>query len=111
MRGETNFQASGVVIPQDALSEEMLRDLGNIYLVDLTKPPGSGGKVLRGHTGAVKALAFAPSEAGKKNVLVSTAVERSKGKPAGAVLVWDVEQAAPVARLDRQLPATPAQPG
>jgi WD40 repeat protein len=111
MRGETNFQASGVVIPQDALSEEMLRDLGNIYLMDLTKPPGSGGKVLRGHTGAVKALAFAPSETGKKNVLVSTAVERSKGKSAGAVLVWDVEQAASVARLDRQLPATPAQPG
>ncbi len=30
MRRESNFQTAGVVIPEDALSDEMLRDLGNI---------------------------------------------------------------------------------
>ncbi len=111
MRGESRFQENSFVVPRDSLLPEMLHDLGNIYLVDLTQPPGTGGKVLRGHTGAIKTLAFAPAEAGQKNVLVSTAVERGQGKPAGAVFVWDVEQAALVAKLEKQLPATPAKPG
>lgn len=110
MRRESTFQADGVVVPEESLPHDMLRDLGNIYLVDLTKAPGTGGKVLRGHTGTVRALTFAPGGADKKPVLVSAALERGKGRLAGAALVWDVEKGSPVARLDG-LPGIPALPG
>jgi WD40 repeat protein len=110
MRRESTFQADGVVVSEESLPDDMLRDLGNIYLVDLTKAPGTGGKVLRGHTGTVRALAFAPGGAGNKPVLVSAALERGKGRLTGAAVVWDVEKGSPVARLNG-LPGIPALPG
>src|SRR4051812_40103381 len=79
MRGESEFRQPGLVVPVTALSETMWRDGGTIHVFDLRNP--AGGKVLRGHEGEVRALAFAPARDGKPPLLVSAAIERGRGKP------------------------------
>src|SRR5260370_576526 len=80
----------GRVGPITAVSETMGRDSGTIHVFDLPNP--AGGKVLRGHEGEVRALAFAPAGEGKPPLLVSAAIERNGGPAAGAVRLWDVDK-------------------
>jgi WD40 repeat protein len=97
---------AGVVVAAERLPEPMLRDLGVIYLFDLTDP--AGGRVLRGHKGAVLGLAFA---AGAAPVLVSAAVEPvGDGQPAGVVRAWDVQAGTELASRGG-FPPTPTRVG
>jgi WD40 repeat protein len=109
MRGEAEFRHPGLVVPIAALSETMWRDSGTIHVFDLTNP--AGGKVLRGHEGEVRALAFAPERPGKPPLLVSAAVERGRGTPSGSVRLWDVEKGGEALAVLEKLPARPEGPG
>jgi WD40 repeat protein len=107
MRGEAEFRHPGLVVPITALSETMWRDSGTIHVFDLTNP--AGGKVLRGHEGEVRALAFAPERPGKPPLLVSAAIERGRGAASGSVRLWDIEKGGePLAVLDK-LPSPPLE--
>jgi WD40 repeat protein len=89
MRGETGFQRTGVIVEAAAIRPEQLEDAGVIYLVNTSD--SAAGKVLRGHRGEVRSLAFAPARSGKPPLLVSTANERAGAKTYGAVRLWDAE--------------------
>ena len=94
-------RASWYLFP--ALSEAMWRDGGTIYVFDQRNQ--AGGKVLRGHQGEVRKLAFAPQRAGKPPLLVSAAIERGTGKPFGSVRLWDVENGGEALAMLEKLPA------
>lgn len=86
-----------------ALSVSMWQDLGAITVFEL-----STGAIhqLRGHSGAVQELAFAP---GTPSVLVSASVERQPdGTESGKIRVWDVANNRQLASLP-QLPADTAR--
>ncbi len=109
MRDETAFGQDGLVVDAKHLPGPMVRDLGVIYLFAANKP--NGGKVLRGHQGEVRSLAFAdPSPAGGP-VLVSASVERApNGQFDGLVRVWDLTTSKEI--ISRTgLPSTRARPG
>jgi WD40 repeat protein len=89
MRGETGFQRTGVIVEAAALTPEQLGDAGLIYIASTNDP--SAGKVLRGHRGEVRALAFAPARAGKPPLLVSAATEREGSRRYGGLRLWNVE--------------------
>jgi WD40 repeat protein len=108
MRGEAGFRQGGVIVPAAALSPEQNRDAGVIYVASTANP--AGGKVLRGHRGEVRALAFAPARKGQPPLLVSAATEREGAKHFGGLRLWDVAAGKLLAeRTD--LPATKARPG
>src|SRR5262249_25570959 len=84
------------------------RDAGTIYVASTANP--AGGKVLRGHRGPVRALAFAPPAAGKPPLLVSAAVEREGSKVFGGIRLWDVASGKSLAICD-DLPPRKTRPG
>ena len=113
MRGETGFQQSGVIVEAAALRPEQLEDAGLIYLLHTTGP--APGKVLRGHRGEVRELAFAPARAGKPPLLVSAATEREGQRGATAACAcgtWRPANCLPSATTCRpawsRLPAWPS---
>src|SRR5580692_1049566 len=109
MRGESDFQQPGVVVPISALSDAMWRDGGTIYVFDQRNQ--AGGKVLRGHQGEVRSLVFAPERAGKPPLLVSAAFEHGRGKkPFGSVRLWDVEKGGEALAVLENLPGPPLPP-
>jgi WD40 repeat protein len=107
MQGESDFRRPGIFVPRDALNDSMWLDAGNVYVFDVTNP--AGGHVLRGHHGAIRALAFAPSGEDQP-LLVSAAVEQGEGKPFGSLRLWDVRAAKTLAQVDR-LPSVRERPG
>ncbi len=109
MRDEAGAGQDGVVIESRQLPPAMRRDLGVIYLFDRTNP--NGGKVLRGHQGEVRALAFADPSPKDGPALVSAGLERGEGgKPVGVLRVWDVAAGKEIA-VRSGLPGTPTRPG
>ncbi len=88
MRGEAGFRRGGVIVEAAALSPEQNEDVGLIYVARTDNP--AGGKVLRGHRGEVRALAFAPARDGKPPLLVSAATERDGARRFGGLRLWDV---------------------
>src|SRR5207302_2886297 len=68
------------------------------------------GKVLRGHEGEVRGLAFAPTRPDKPPLLVSAALEKKDGKPAGVLRLWDAAAGKELARRDG-LPGSPERIG
>ncbi len=95
MRGETGFQRTGVILEAAAIAPEKLEDAGAIYVVPIDRP--ANGKVLRGHRGEVRALAFAPARAGEPQLLVSSATERMGTRRYGGLHLWNVENGKVVA--------------
>ncbi len=108
IRGEAGFRQGGVVLDAAALSAEQSRDAGLVYVANTANP--AGGKVLRGHRGEVRALAFAPAAAGKPPLLVSAATERDGGREFGGLRLWDVAAGKSLAERD-DLPALKTRPG
>jgi WD40 repeat protein len=108
IRGESGFRDSGVIVESAALSPDQNRDAGTIYVASTANP--AGGKVLRGHRGSVRALAFAPAAAGKPPLLVSAAVEREGGKVFGGMRLWDVASGKSLADCE-DLPPRKTRPG
>src|SRR5438105_11628108 len=108
MRGEAGFRRAGVLVEASALSLEQNLDAGMIYVASTANP--AGGKVLRGHRGEVRALAFAPSSKGKPPLLVSAATEREGIRRFGGLRVWDVA-AGKVLAERTDLPARATRPG
>jgi WD40 repeat protein len=108
MRGEAGFREGGVVVEAAALSPEQNLDSGLIYVASTANP--AGGKVLRGHHGEVRALAFAPAAADKPPLLVSAATERVGGRRFGGLRLWDVAAGKELANRD-DLQATDTRPG
>jgi hypothetical protein len=88
MRGEAGFRSTDVYVEAGALSEEQNKDVGVIYVARTANP--AGGKVLRGHRGGVRALAFLPAAKGKPPLLVSAGVDRDGAKLYGTLRLWDV---------------------
>jgi WD40 repeat protein len=115
MQGEAGFSRGGTIIPAAFRSPEQAQDAGVIY-VTRTGNPGAG-KVLRGHRGEVRALAFAPASKGKPPLLVSAATERTLDPDShkewrfGGVRLWDVATGKMVGRGRSDLPATEIPPG
>jgi len=89
MRDETGFGQDGVVIASKDRPPAMVGDEGVIYLFDTTDR--NGGKVLRGHKGAVRALAFASPSLAAGPVLISAGIEPTDdGKDGGVVRAWEI---------------------
>ncbi len=108
MRNEVTFREGGVLVAADDLAPEQLQDLGLIYVASTANP--AGGKVLRGHFGEVRALAFAPSAPGKPPLLVSAATNLNVKQPSCSLCLWDVVGGKRLAeRLD--MPRKVARPG
>jgi WD40 repeat protein len=108
MRGEAGFRQGGVIVEAAALSRAQMQDVGVIYVASTANP--AGGKVLRGHQGEVRALAFAPASKGQPPLLVSAATEREGARRFGGLRLWDA--AAGKALAERtDLPSTEARPG
>lgn len=108
MRGETRTGQEAVVIDTRQNSSVMLRDSGVIYVFDRTNP--NRGQVLRGHQGAVFALAFADPPPADGPVLVSAALERdTDGNETGVLRAWDVAGAKEIA-VRSGLPSTRTLP-
>jgi WD40 repeat protein len=87
MRGEVGFRQGGVIVEAAALSSEQNQDAGVIYVASTANP--AAGKVLRGHRGEVRALAFAPPSKGKPPLLVSAATERDGARRFSGLRLWD----------------------
>jgi WD40 repeat protein len=105
------FEDLGVILPAaGALTPEMRRDEGVIYVFDTARRKLQ--RALRGHTGHVQSLAFAPAFKGKPPLLVSVARGRdTKDRAVGEVIVWDLSVGKEVARtaVDVKVPdGTPA---
>jgi hypothetical protein len=109
MRGEVGFRQSGVIVESAALSAEQNRDVGVIYVARTANP--AGGKVLRGHRGEVRALAFAPAQKGKPPLLVSAATERDGSRRFGGLCLWDAAAGGPPLAERTDLPARDVRPG
>jgi WD40 repeat protein len=92
-RDSLKFGAGGFVVPDVALTPDLLRDEGTIYVFDTQR--GTFHGVLRGHRGPIVALAFARGKRGKP-ILVSAGRELVedklvKGKKQTALRVWDLD--------------------
>src|SRR5262245_5968327 len=108
MRGEAGFRQDGVVVEASTLSPEQNQDAGVIYVARTANP--AGGKVLRGHRGEVRALAFAPATKGKPPLLVSAASERDGGRRFGGLRLWDAATGKLLAARTN-LPGNATRPG
>lgn len=92
-RGGSGFHMLGWTLPViGGLNTEMRRDQGMIYVFN-TKD--GSVRLLRGHTGPVLSLAFAPGRANVPPLLVSAAREWDEKKNAyvRALLLWDLDKA------------------
>ncbi len=92
MRGRADFRTVGMVFPAlGAMTPEMLQDQGTILVFDVNNQQIV--KSLRGHAGAVVALAFLPPRPGKPALLVSAAFEADAktGERTAHLRLWDVE--------------------
>ncbi len=83
------FKSVGRVWPVLGLTPELREDQGLIYVFSTRRQEV---RVLRGHTGEVLSLAFAPAAKGQVPLLVSAANgwDSRTNKVAGEVRVWDV---------------------
>lgn len=108
IRGEAGFRAGGFIEDAEALTAEQNQDAGIIYLASTANP--AGGKVLRGHRGEVRTLAFLPPHKDKAPLLVSAATERDRNRRFGGMRLWDVVEGKLVASTD-DLPARIIRPG
>ncbi len=96
VRGRAGFHQIGVVASARGMSPEMREDEGTIFLFHTTRPEF---RRLRGHQGAVLALAFAPARQGKPPLFVSAAQEVDKSGAESSVLrLWDVDRREELAR-------------
>jgi len=88
VRVAAGFFDSGRLWPTAGLKPELRYDQGLIYLFSTRGPDV---KMLRGHSGPVVALAFAPRHAKKPPLLLSAAQgwDFAKSAKAGEVRVWD----------------------
>src|SRR5205807_42237 len=73
------------------------KDEGQIYVFDTDR--GRLRHTLRGHTGRVRSLSFAPAHKGRPALLVSAAEGRNEEGPVGEVRVWDADKGAAVAEV------------
>lgn len=93
VRGEAGFRQGGWVYPVGAMTETMLLDEGNIYLIHISGQPTH---VLRGHAGSVAALTFVrPPEGNQPKRLVSIGREWAQETgdfSRGRVHLWDIEE-------------------
>ena len=111
-RLDANFREKAAIITDTALMDESLRlDVGLIYVANTSNP--AGGKVLRGHQGEVRALAFAPAsykDKEKPPLLVSAANDYSRKESFGSLRLWDVKTGKVLASYN-ELPACSSLPG
>ncbi len=82
------FRQNGLMVPVEAVSDDLRLDQGLIYVFS-TRNPNQGPRILRGHLGPILALAFAPNQPGKPPLLAATARERGK---IGSVRLWNVAE-------------------
>jgi WD40 repeat protein len=108
IRGEAGFRVGGVIVEAAALSREQNEDAGVIYVASTANP--AGGKVLRGHRGEVRALAFAPGDKVNPPLLISAATERDGAKRFGGLRLWNVAAGTLLAERN-DLPAKVTRPG
>jgi WD40 repeat protein len=92
MRARAGYREQGVVLPTLVMDPLMRQDQGAIYVFNTRT---RAARILRGHTGLVASLAFAPPERNKEAdppPLVSAARQwvDAKNAYAGAVWLWDV---------------------
>jgi WD40 repeat protein len=96
-RGGSGFHMLGWTLPViGGLDTEMRRDQGMIYVFNTRD---GRVRVLRGHTGPVLSLTFAPVRDNLPPLLVSAAREwdERKNEHIGAVRLWDLDKAASLA--------------
>ncbi len=87
VRHSAGFRSQGLVVPMEAISDDMRRDQGTIYVFS-TRERERTSRVLRGHLGPVYALSFAPTRPGAPPVLLSAGSERVHDR---SVRLWNAE--------------------
>jgi WD40 repeat protein len=91
--GRAGFREPGLVVPLGGLDEQVVQDQGAIYVFN-TRDADLPVRVLRGHNGPVRALAFAARKGGLP-ALASAAEEwdRTTATYGGAALrLWDLDR-------------------
>ncbi len=109
-RGEAGFRQDGLIFPAaSSLGPEMSKDLGTIYLFNTRT---GAVRLLRGHRGDVRSLAFAPSYKGKPLLLVSAGQELNTDtqETIGTVRLWNADTGKYLDGLSG-LPAPDGRPG
>src|SRR5262245_26821660 len=100
---EAGFRQVGFIIPAAGLSKQQYEQIGTIFVWNTRT---RAVKVLRGHTGDVRALAFAPAEKGKPVLLASVAEDRNFQGDAvtneHGVALWRVDADPPVRTVPRR---------
>jgi WD40 repeat protein len=106
--GAAGTRQVGFLVPSEGMTDEMRLYMGTIYVFNTRD---QSVRLLRGHSGVVDALAFAPSRPGKPPLLLSVALEPDSGprKYRRAARLWDVDRAESVASLGG-LPDCDARP-
>lgn len=108
MRDEAKFGQDGSVVDTKQIPPAMKRDLGTIYLFDLTKP--NGNSVIRGMLGEIRALAFATPSPAAGPVVVAAGIEwTDAGERVGTVRAWDA--AGKELGKTSDFPNVPTRPG
>jgi WD40 repeat protein len=90
VRDSSGFRDSGVLVPRARMTPEMFEDQGTIFLFD--RHNKNKVRPLRGHTGPVLSLAFAPQKRGKSPLLVSLGREGTNQDYSGVLRLWDVSK-------------------
>lgn len=95
----------GFIVPAVGLAPERYRDIGVIHVWNTRDRTG---RVLRGHTGSVLALAFGPPREGKPPLLASAAADYNLTTTAvaGGLRLWDPAAEVPEVAA-RELPPLP----
>src|SRR5262245_59495209 len=91
-RGLAGFRQIGYGWPVvGTLDRQKRQDVGMVYVFNTND---NSVRLLRGHTGPVFALAFAPPHARKPALLVSAAIDwdEKKGNIEGGLRLWDAEE-------------------
>lgn len=108
--GRGDVRTVGMVFPSSGKSREQLEDEGSVFVFNTANERDI--RVLRGHQGVIRALAFADSPADQRPLLVSAAEEPVAGaKPVGRVRLWDLAARSALAEQTIDTANTAAAPG
>lgn len=100
-RGVAGQRDSGYLMPGGSLSTESWMDEGQIYVFNTSTRECI---TLRGHLGAVVALAFAASSPGHPPTLISICSTELEGRSSGQIAAWNIATRSQIGLIDEYVP-------